>query len=53
MPNRYVPAMILFAVLAVLAGLTLRDFPNFPLRTAAWVAIGFFAFRTWLHMKRK
>jgi hypothetical protein len=44
MDRKFIAAMAVYAVLAVLAGFTLDD----PLRLAVWIFLGLFALKTWL-----
>ena len=46
-------AMLCYAALAVLAGLTLQDFAKWPLRTAVWVLLGALALKTWITAARQ
>lgn len=48
MKNRLLVAMLCYAVLAGLAGLTLRDFPSYPFRSAVWVLLAALAVMTWV-----
>jgi hypothetical protein len=53
MKTRLLVPMLCYAVLAVLAELTLRDFPKWPLRSAVWVLLGGLAIRTWIAVARR
>ena len=46
--TRLLAAMLCYAALAVLAGLTLQDFDKYPLRIAVWVLLGALAVKTWI-----
>jgi hypothetical protein len=53
MKNRLLVAMLCYAVLAVLAGLTLKDFPAYPFRSAVWVLLAALALMTWVTAFRR
>lgn len=53
MKTRLLVPMLCYAVLAVSAGLTLKDFPGWPLRTAVWVLLGGLAIKTWIAVARR
>lgn len=51
--TRLLLAMLCYAALAVLAGLTLHDFGKWPLRTAVWAFLGALAAMTWIRAARR
>ena len=53
MKNRVFSAMLCYAVLAVLAGLTLEDLPSWPFRSAVWVLLAGLAVRTGIAASRR
>ena len=53
MKNRLLAAMICYAVLAVLAGLMLKDVPSWPFRSAVWVLLAGLAVRTGIAASRR
>jgi len=44
MDQKFIAAMSVYAILAILAGFTLDG----PMRLGVWIFLGLFAFKTWL-----
>jgi hypothetical protein len=53
MNKRLLTAMLCYAVLAVLAGLTLEDVSSWPFRSAVWVLLAGLAVRTGIAAARR
>jgi hypothetical protein len=51
--TRLLVALLCYAGLAVLAGLTLQNFDKYPIRTAVWVLLGALAVKTWIAAARR